>query len=119
MVKDIMKKLLYLLVLSCTAFCNAALITLPARDVLIKRLNKLGLAHFVERTNILDQLADKEKEPFGVWYAVKLALSDYTQLVKGNPVVGLVACAKREDMIKAILKDSPQAIDELKRDGLI
>lgn len=113
-----MKKLFFLSLLVAGASLQAVLITLPEATVLTARLQQAGFDHFIEKTNIVKNLAGQQKEALGVSTAVELALYDYNQYLK-NPVMATMMQMRKPQLIEALLQDSPDAIKELKDLGVL
>lgn len=115
-----MKKLLLTLaiLLSLPVVTRAVLVTLPDAQTLTERFADQGLEHFMEKTTIVKSLAGKEREALGVAMAVETALYDYNEYLK-NPMMATMMQMSKPLIIQAILKDSPEAIEELKEVGLL
>ena len=123
-----MKKLfIYSLVLSSACVLHAMekgkdILVLPNANVLTHRLHDLGLDHFMEKTDIVKQLAGQEKAPMGVVMAVELAIYDYRKCVK-MPIINNMMQMTKPNIIKAILEDHPIELEclmkELKKEGIV
>jgi hypothetical protein len=101
-------------------------ITLPSQEVLRKRLADEGFDYFMEKTKIDATLADKKLVPLGVGMAVELAMYDFAKYIKKDNTnqqavrAILVAMSMSKGrLIKCLLKDYPQALNELKELGLL
>ena len=116
--RNIMKKLLFLSLLVTGASLQAVLITLPEAKVLTARLQQAGFDHFIEKTDIVKNLAGQQKEALGVSMAVELALYDYNQYLK-NPMMATMMQMRKPQLIGTLLQDSPDAVKELKDQGLL
>lgn len=96
--------------------------TMPSAEVIRERFQ--GFDHFLEKTNLVQQLAGQEKHPFGVAMAVDLALHDYNAyLAKGTPAPMLRMLQAQNQMnkplfIRLLLQDCPTALTELEKAGL-
>ena len=108
-----MKKIIVSLsvMLAAVNISYAGLVTLPGKDVLKSRLRAQGFDHFVEKTKIIDMLADQEKEVMGVIIAVELSLADYAEYLKQPMMVRMMEMLKPQ-LIKAILEGNDEAIKE-------
>lgn len=99
-------------------------IVMPHKDVLYKRLANIGLTHFMEKTNIIQVLADQEKYPIGVAMAVELAIDDYINyMCKNSPQpqrcpTAILMSMHRSLIYKVLLEDYPEALDELRHQGI-
>lgn len=94
------------------------LVTLPSAKVLVERLTQIGMAHFAEKTGIHEELGDQQKYAMGVAIAVECAYSNYDAYLK-NPKMKQIMNMAKGNLIKTILKDSPEAIAELEAAKLI
>jgi hypothetical protein len=93
-------------------------VTLPSASVIHQRLKELGLEHFMEKTGIDKELGGAKKYPLGVALAVELSLFDYAKYLK-DPKADFVLTRVKPSIIKAILRDSPAAIAELEKKGIL
>lgn len=93
-------------------------IRLADKKTLTDRLNGLGFEHFVEKTTLVKDLADQEKYPLGVVIAVDLALGDYGRKLN-NDMVADIMYLRKNQLIKALLKDHPEAIASLKKSKIL
>ncbi len=89
-------------------------VSLPSKEVLRERLGCLGIWYFMEKTNIVERLANKELYPSGVALAVMQAMSDYAKLEEDSTVF-----MQRHHIIKVILQEYPDAIKELEAKGYL
>lgn len=94
-------------------FVNSVPVKLPCKEVLSQRFYENELSHFMEKTTIVQQLADKSKEPSGVALILDLALYDYSEYNK-NPMMDAVMHMRRKNILEIILKDYPEELKELK-----
>lgn len=113
-----MKKLLFLSLLVAGASLQAVLITLPEAKVLTARLQQAGFDDFIEKTDIVKNLAGQQKEALGVNMAVELALYDYNKYLE-NPMMARIMQMRKPQLIETLLQDSPDAVKELKDQGLL
>ena len=87
------------------------------------RLTALGLAHFVEKTDIGSSLAGT-KAPLGVAMALELAYADYYEdLRKGMPAPMLQMTIVQMEMSKpliyeTLLRNYPSALAQLQQFGM-
>lgn len=91
------------------------LVKLPSAKVLGERLQGLRMAHFMEKTGLHEDLGDQERYAVGVAIAVEMAYSEYDNYFKKSGVQSMMGVINlvKDSLIKAILKDSPEAIAEL------
>lgn len=99
-------------------------VTMPSANILQDRLSECGLEHFMEKTKIVSQLAGQTKAPLGVAMTVALSYADYHEdlsrrMPKPMARMMMVQMEMSKPMLfEALLKDEPEALDELKRHGL-
>jgi hypothetical protein len=93
-------------------------IKMPNAKVLHERLDAIGVGHFAERTQIIKRLAGEELAALGVATAVEQAMDDYRR-ISPNPRAFRQTEMLQPDILKALLKDSPEALNELKGHGLL
>ena len=120
-----MKKLILgLLVATQFAIAMDKIIKMPGEAVLQKRLDDIGMRYFAEKTNIISELADQEKVPLGVAMTLESAIHDYFEYInKCMPEKMMISQMAQIKMhkpliFKALLKDEPAALEELKQLGL-
>ena len=106
------KTLVAFSLISISSSSFAVPVTLPSKEVLQDRLNALGMDDFIRKTTLIEDLSDQEKEPRGVVLAVDLSLYDYVEDLP--QIVAMTTMINRNLIIKAILKDNPDALEELK-----
>lgn len=105
--------------------CFAVNVKMPDAEILNKRLNNIGMQYFAEKTKAVSNLADKELTAIGVATIVETSLYDYHKyLADSMPANYLQIYAIQMQMnkpmlIKALLQDSPEAINELKEFNLL
>ncbi len=90
---------------------NATLVTMPDKKVLTERLHAKGFSHFMEKTDIVKQLAGQKKEVMGVIMAVELSLYDYHNNLK-NPMMSTMMAMRKPQLIETLLQDNPSAVKE-------
>ena len=112
--------ILSLTMLAAGSLCMAMdkTIKLPDAAVLKTRLCNAGLDHFVEKTKIDTDLANKELYPMGVAVAVETHLYDYNEYLK-QPMMAAMMQMRKPEIIEILLKDHPNAIQQLKTDGIL
>jgi hypothetical protein len=94
------------------AACFATPVLMPTAEVLNKRLDEIGMRHFAQKTTIVEDLADQNKDALGVAVAVESALDDYSEKVK-NPMLTNTVGMQKSLIIKTLLQDYPEALKEL------
>lgn len=96
-------------------------VLLPGALALRKRLVSVGMEDFVEHTNIVNQLAGKQVMPWNVAIEIQKAMYDYFEYLDSanQPLSHLQKALKgKTPMLRVLLKDHPQALVQLKKDGL-
>ncbi len=91
-------------------------VKLPDANVLQQELRSEGLEHLCKNTKIISWLADKEKHPVAVAMDVESALSSYTKNAK-DPITDEQMGILKSDILRVILKDYPEALEELSQLG--
>lgn len=91
-------------------------VKIPSAQVLTSRLG--GFEHFIEKTNFVKNVADKELEPLGVAVSIETALFDYAEYMKAVPNMETVMEMNKPMIFEACLKDHPEALAELEGHGL-
>lgn len=111
-----MKKMLFLLCITQASI--GMTVTFPSAQILKERLRLADLKHFDDDTELSSQLGDQCLNTNGIAMTVMLAMDDYAINMNNK---GMTALMKRRkpDIFKAVLKDSPQALEELKKNGLL
>jgi hypothetical protein len=107
-----------LLLGACNGLIAMEAVKLPSQKEISSRISNLGMDHFVEKTKIDKTLGDQERYPTGVSLAVELALYDYNEYLK-QPMMANLMQMRKPEIITAILQDHPEAIESLKKDGLL
>ena len=100
-------------------------IKMPGSSVLQKRLDKIAMTHFAEKTNIISKLADKEERICSIAMIVACSIHDFFKYIKeaGTPEemvsieIGLINM-NVPFIFEALLEDEPAALEELKQQGL-
>ena len=115
-----MKKLFTLfLLLSSVSTEFAGPVTMPSSQVLATRLyDTLSSQYFNEKTKLTDKLGGQQIEAFDVVIQVDRAIYDFSKYLK-DPLIGLIMLQQRPEIIKTLLQDYPEAIEELKSNGLL
>lgn len=114
-----MKKALVIFALSIifSNVSHAVFITLPNAQVLIQRLKALGITDIttiIEKTDLINQLAEKSQDTSELLVCVKRAVSDYMDGRESDET------ARERSMYtiritEALLRDSPEALAEFTR----
>ena len=103
--------LIALMALGTVSISYAGRVRLPGKNILTQRLKNKGFGHFIEKTEIVRDLADQEKEVLGVVLSVQLSLYDYAQSLKQS--MGAKMMEKRKSqLIETILEGNSEAIKE-------
>ncbi|SRR5260221_4091950 len=91
---------------------NPSTIQLPSKAILQKRLNENGFDYFEEKMELSDKFANAQLYPLGVRIRLECVLYDFC---KENPgPVCTMAHMTKDNILKVLLQDNPQAIDEIK-----
>jgi len=123
-----MKRLicLSLLLSNSFAFSMEKPIRMPDKTTLELLLQEKGLHHFIEKTNVIQDLADQEKYALGIAISIDGACAQYRGLLNKNisderrkMTNNMIVDAVRSMLYKTILKDYPEALQELQEAGLI
>jgi hypothetical protein len=85
---------------------------MPDVKTLTERLRNANFVHLIEKTDLVDSLANKEVEAIGVVTAVDFALSDYDQNLQ-QTAIAVIAKQRKPQLLKVLLQDSLDAIKEL------
>lgn len=91
---------------------TSLVIILPDSKILADRLG-YHFEHFLEKTNLHIKLGGTQKAPLGVVAAIDLAIHDYGEIMK-DPMITKLMQMNKPGIIKAILRDSPEALKQLK-----
>ena len=106
--------------LSITSLSFAGHVKMPPAQDLHERLR--DFKHFVEKTNIVNELAGKELQVLSVAVAVDASLYFYNKyLEKGGmqpQKARVMQMQMRPFLFKALLQYSPEALRELKEKGI-
>lgn len=95
--------------------CFAVKVQMPAADVLQARFKNLGLTEFYEKTSIKN-LADQTLELSRVRASFCVAFIKYATVVPGGEVL---LRKMKPEIMRALLHDSPEGIQELQELGII
>lgn len=109
------------------ASLQAVLVRLPVAHILKQRISAVTSGHFIKKTKIIQELAGEEKEALGVVASVDDALSNFRPQKhpqgpfekNRNVVIAKHMLMNRPCIIKSILQDYPEAIQELQDKGLL
>jgi hypothetical protein len=93
-------------------------VTLASQQELKKRLTvDVGVPHFVETTYIDKKLGSTQRYPLEITAILDSSLQQYNDNPENN-LLNQTMRNKREEMIAAILKEHPEAIEFLKKNSL-
>lgn len=120
-----MKKICVFLIFLFCQNIYAVKVILPKKEILEEMITRITCTdRFVQVTKILD-IAEEEKEAVGVALAIDSAIYQFTKSIEEydkEAAKKTGACLRvlaRDNLIKEILKDSPKAIEELEKRGVI
>lgn len=91
----------------------AMLVTMPSAEILAKRLRERGVDHFMGKTRLHEKLGGQQKYLVGVLASLETALSEYEQDI---PLAGQLMAFRRNELLEALLKDFPDALNQLYAD---
>jgi len=91
-------------------------VKLPPSHVLTERLCAIGLNHFIENTELIERVAEQNLTPSSIGTIVENCLDDYREHI---PRMSAMMCLYKPRIIKTILQDYPQAIEQLKKEGIL
>lgn len=100
-----------------TLSCFGMQVTIPSASILKQKLNELDLADFSEKTDIVDRLGGKELGARTVVFIVESAIKDY--LLRSPRVNIFKMEMARPVLMEMILENSPEAVKEYKKNGLL
>lgn len=89
-----------------------------ALNVLAKPFNDKGFQHFIEKTKIDKDLANRELYPLGVIMAIETHLYDYNEYLK-NPMMSRLMQMRKPEIIDILLQNHPEAIRNLVNQGVL
>jgi len=92
-------------------------IEMPTIEILQERLENLGLTNFAEKTKIINKLAGKKFEALSIAIEVELAIYNYNKYMQ-QPKHAILMQIRKPSLLKALLKDVPQALHELEELGI-
>ncbi len=104
---------------------NFAMIEMPTAEVLEERLNKAGFGHYMEKTDIVESLANKELVPIGVHNIVFTSMLDYSKHLEETmpgPYCKAGQAAfyiRKRQLFEVLLEDFPEALKELEENEFI
>ena len=101
-------------ILLCVSTSEATFVRLPHAKVLRQRLSENGFDHFMEKTEIIASLTDRELDVLGVIIVVNQSLYAYYQYLK-NPMTIMTIEMRKTDLLELILQDSPDALEDLEK----
>lgn len=95
---------------------QAGTVILPSAEVLTERLAQEAFGHFIQNTNIIKQLANKELETYVVAMHIETAWHNYTKRLTLTADQRSVLDIRKPELLKIILKDNPEEVaDYIKR----
>ena len=110
--------------LSISSITVATKVKMPSAKILTSRLSKIGMDHFIEKTNLVSNLANRELESIGVAVAVETSLYDYNEnLGQGLPahmarMMQVQMQLNKPILLRSLLEDYPEALTDLQQQGL-
>jgi len=88
------------------------------KDIKLDPLKDSHLGSFLGKTNLASELAGKKLPAKDVLEAVETAVFGYCEEMK-HPGISLVMTLSQPRIVKAVLRDHPDAITQLRADGLL
>ena len=115
-----MKKLIFfnfVFLINWLCVAQAVRVTLPDELKLKEQINEVfgGGMHFTQKTSLVENLANTEKEALDIVTAVKSAVNGYTMLVPEQ--MKAVTPFYVMPILRSILQHNPEAIEELEEKG--
>ena len=95
---------------------NEHTIQLRSEEVLRKRLSEIHMHHVMEKTRILNRLAEKKLVPGGVLIAIEQEVYDYGEYFGKDTMqrrMFAAFCMNKPMLYKAVLQDHPDALKEV------
>lgn len=114
-----MKILAFSLALVGELSLEAVNVQLPGKQLLRKRVEQVMGKDFANRTSLVEELAEQQKEAIDVYMDVQLNLAQFKINSGENLHAIAVAQMAMGALLKAILRDSPEAVQELRDEGLV
>lgn len=92
------------------------LITLPSTQILNTRLRQLGLQSYLEKCHVDAVLGGQQKTLKQLAFSIEESLNIYDRSRASRPTRD-DTCLKKQEILEAILQDSPEDIADLERTG--
>lgn len=113
-------KYIPLLVLCSINFLSfAVLVKMPNGEIINKRLNEIGFEHFADNTGIADELADKELQANQIVTILKNSFHEYAKHMPRPELTVAQMEIDKPYILEALLQNSPEALQELEKQGLL
>lgn len=111
-----MKIILMTLVLSSiTCLSFGVLVKMPSADILRERLAEVRESCLANKTTILSDLADVEKEHEEIWEIIEKSMHDYASTKSFDEMCKGGFFSGKPRIVKILLQDYPQAVEELRK----
>ena len=104
--------------LTCLSFGVEFEVQMPNEDILRERLATVGETRLAEETSIIAELAGVKKDHTEIFNIIEKSMYAYAAKSTWGEVCGSFFTAKPE-LVRALLQDYPQALQELKSSGKI
>ena len=105
------------LICACNSLCaminDIPIVKLPSQKEIASRLNALKLQDFVTKTKIDHELGDHKENVLSINCAIVCALYKYEDAPSTKQINIILAQQKKPEIIAAILKGHPEAIQYL------
>ena len=79
---------------------------LPNALILTQAISDCGMQYFLEKSDLLDKIADRHLKEIGIYVAIELAYYDYGQYVKDNMSPLMLEAAIILEEMKPLLVDA-------------
>ena len=90
------------------------IVTFPSREILRESFKRMGMDHFVEKTQI-DKIAERKLIPLAVSNLLECAIYDY---LEDNPVMRMMMQMSKSDILEILLQADSKALEELESRGI-
>ena len=107
-----------LVFLLSAAMVQSVLVEIPNTKELQERFWEQGWTYFDEKSHLIEMIEGRSMEALGVYTQVGFALDTFAKYVN-NPAVSITMKMMKGKIVKEILRDSKEAIQELQEYGFL
>lgn len=110
----------FLIVISSLSFAMENTFSIPSSEVLVERIRNIGLQDFIEKTQIIQEIAGKKLSPMNLYMSVDEAIVAYQRYALQHPKEAADEVFGNTDskLLAAIWQDCPRALGALEAEGL-